>query len=78
MTNGNLCLALVSWDDKEGWGLRQTDKRIHAPAEGDSSTQIQPKLAPGCQIIQFWKEIGNLNFCGTDIEFEMLVTNLNI
>ena len=66
------------WDDKEGWGLWQTDKRRHAPAEGDSSTQIQPKLAPWCQIIQFWKETGNLNFCGTDLEFEMLVTNLNI
>lgn len=78
MTNGNPCLASVLEEDKEGWRLWKTEGRTHVPAEGGSSTQIQPKLALCCQIFQFWNEVGYLNFCGKSLEFEILVANLNI
>lgn len=52
--------------------------RTLASAERGSSAQTQPKLPLYCQIFQFWKEAGGLNFCGKSLEFEILFTNLNI
>lgn len=34
MTNGRLCLDRELGDDKEGWGLWQTEGRARDPTEG--------------------------------------------
>lgn len=53
-------------------------EHMYVPTEGGSSTHIQLKLTPSCQIFPFWKEAENPNFCGKFLEFEILVINMNI